>query len=97
MDVEETEKQHVLYIWLISQDENTGHDTYDAAVVCAVSEEKARLIHPCTYLNRDPWIQEYIGDDHGWCRYPSAVTVRLLGIAEDDAETGVVLASFNAG
>jgi arylsulfatase A-like enzyme len=33
-------------LFLISQDENGGYDTYDSAVVAAEDEEAARKIHP---------------------------------------------------
>ena len=33
-------------LWLISQDENDGYDTYDSAVVAAETAEAAVLIHP---------------------------------------------------
>jgi hypothetical protein len=38
-------------LWLISQDVNTGYDTYDSAVVAAETEEQARLIHPSQYAD----------------------------------------------
>ena len=34
-------------LWLISQDENTGYETFDRAVVAAENEEAARNIKPC--------------------------------------------------
>ena len=79
-------------LWLISQTENTGYDTYDSAVVCALTEESARKKHPS-------------GDDTQWrsagrrlwCSRPEKVTVTLLGKAVKGTEPGVICASFNAG
>ena len=33
-------------IYLLTQDVNVDYDTYDAAIVCAESEEEAVKIHP---------------------------------------------------
>ena len=37
-------------IYLISQEKNSGYDTYDSAVVCAENEEAAKLTCPSDYL-----------------------------------------------
>lgn len=85
-------------LYLISQDENLGYDTFDSAVVAAESEDAARKIHPGSggeYPDPDPW------DDPGypgvWCQTPEAVNVKFIGVAADGIEAGVVLASFHAG
>lgn len=79
----------VLKLWLISQDDNTGHDTYDSAVVAAYTEDEARQINP-----GGGWED---GCDT-WCETPEQVTVEYLGIAATlGMEPGVVLSSFNAG
>lgn len=91
-------------LYLISQEENNGWDTYDSAVVCAETEDEARRIHPCEYVdawkvgadadeeeNRERW---WTGD---WALSPSSVSARLIGKAAEDVKRGVVLASFNAG
>lgn len=33
-------------LWLISQDTNDDYDTYDCAVVSALTEQDARMTHP---------------------------------------------------
>jgi hypothetical protein len=71
-------------LWLISQDFNTGYDTYDSAVVAAETEDDARNMNPSDYSNGC------------WCQ-PEHVDVQLLGDALQGTEKGVVLASFNAG
>jgi hypothetical protein len=78
-------------LYLISQSENTDYDTYDSAVVCAPDEEAARNTHP---RSQSPYFDPE--DDDSWCGYDK-VTVKLLGLAYDDVEYGVVCASFNAG
>ena len=74
-------------LYKISQDKNNGWDTYDSAIVCAASEDEARLINPeggwTTYSS--------------WCQSPDDVTVELIGTAVEDTNRGIVLASFNAG
>ena len=76
----------VLKLFKISQNSNTDYDTYDSAIVAAYDEEEARNTHP----------------DGDWeCNYtwsePDEVSVKYIGIATEDIEAGVVLASFNAG
>lgn len=78
-------------LWLISQDENGGYDTYDSAVVTAETEEAARNTLPSEYA-------EWRDSEHSsWARKPEQVEVRLIGEAVPGTEAGVVLASFNAG
>lgn len=84
-------------LYLISQNEFSGYDMFDSAVVCAESEESARKIHP--YEGRS-WIDpSTVWDDScgSWCSSPDKVTAVLIGIASEGMEKGVVLASFNAG
>jgi hypothetical protein len=98
-------------LWLISQEENNGYDTFDSAVVAAATEEAARRVVPSFggLGNR------YIWGDNGklylvwpdgtqrlesfatWAQNLSAVQVKYLGEAADGTEAGTVLASFNAG
>jgi len=74
-------------LFLISQSEYTGYDTYDSAVVCAPNEDAARRISP-----------DYGGEfGPGWCSSPDKVTAQLIGEAEPGLPVGVVCASFNAG
>lgn len=77
-----------LKLWLISQEENTGWDTYDSAVVAAETTEKARLINPDG---------EWSTYSASWCSSPDKVHVEYLGIATEGVEPGIVLSSFNAG
>lgn len=79
-------------LYFISQKENGDYDTYDSAVVCAPSENVAR--------NMSPWDGKKIDwatGRHTWCSSPEAVTVKLLGPANETVEAGIVCASFNAG
>ena len=82
-------------LYLISQDSNNNYDTFDSAIVCAKDEEEARNIQP-----QDIWeIREVIwGEDYSsWCKTPDLVKVQYIGVAANEIEYGVVLASFNAG
>lgn len=83
-----------LYIYLLSQDQNRGYDTYDSIVVCAESEEEARNIHP-----RGEWrnsIYSMFRDD-SWAFDPKDVKVKFLGEASPTIEKGIIITSFNAG
>ena len=77
----------MLKLWLISQNEHVGLDSYDSAVVAAKTEEEARLINP------DGEWKLY----SAWCSSPDKVHVEYLGIATEGVEPGIVLSSFNAG
>lgn len=75
-------------LYLLSQNEYTGYDTFDAVVVAAESEDDARTIHP---MKGNNWTSR------AWASSPDNVSVRRLGVAEKGIKRGVVLKSFNAG
>jgi hypothetical protein len=88
-------------LYRISQSVNRGYDTYDSAVVCAASEDEARLIRPYwatskylypTYQSYNDSDREY---DRTWC-IPEHVQVTYLGETHL-TEVEVICASFNAG
>lgn len=88
-----------MYIYLLTQSENRGYDTFDSCVVCAKDEEEAKGIHP-----EEPWAKENEvktsrwGNDYGsWASKPEKVQATLLGTAAPRSVRGVILASFNAG
>ena len=90
-------------LYLISQDTNSNHDTYDSAVVVSPNEDLARQVHPngyCVWSIDDWWHKEdnrSWGTDYTWTT-PKNVTVELIGQALDDAKEGTIIcASFNAG
>lgn len=75
-----------LNLYLLSQDENETHDTFDSAVVAAENEEDARRIKVGS-----------IGKYGSWC-LPEFVEVKYIGIAADGIEAGErICGSFNAG
>jgi hypothetical protein len=78
------------YLYLISQEEKNGLDTFNAVVVCARNREEARRVHP---FGKDAWGKSYAG----WVGTPESVTVKLLGDARSNIPLGVVLGSYNAG
>ena len=69
-------------LYKIWQDKNNNYDTFDSAIVCAENEEEAR--------------NTKLGNNYSWVK-PEDVHVEEIGIAKDDVEKGIVLASFNAG
>lgn len=74
-------------LYRITQDDVSGYDTYDSAVVCATNEEDARNTYPGQMEN----------DGNDWTLDPSKVDVTYLGEADNSLKTGVICASFNAG
>lgn len=85
-------------LYLISQSENNGYDTFSDAVVCAESEVAARYIHPygigIAIDNFDPWAWSTYDC---WCKSPDAVKVEYIGEAASHLVKGIVCASFHAG
>lgn len=80
-------------LYHISQTENDDYDTYSDLVVCAESEDEARLIHPSQY-KENPWADDVYSS---WCKSPDQVTVEYLGEAAEHLEKGIICASFHAG
>lgn len=69
----------MMNLYLISQTENNGYDSYDSAVVVAESEEAARKIHPAQSLveGAEWWLDRW--SKHTWCESPAQVKVEYLG------------------
>lgn len=95
-------------LYLISQSENGGWDTYDSVVVAAENEEDAKILNP---RHHREWSKELKGwifvfhngtkdteadEDDSWTS-PENVKVEYIGEAKEGTEAGVILASFNAG
>lgn len=98
-------------LYLISQTENIGYDTYDSAVVCAESEEEAKNIYPSIIpdneIEKETGIricdydkeanQERWESYDEWASNPNNVMCKFLGKADKKTKKGVICASFNAG
>lgn len=74
-------------LYLISQSENDGYDTYDAFVVCAENEEDAKVIRELDEKER--W--------GTWVTDTKHIEVKYLGEADKSIPRGEILGSFNAG
>ena len=83
-------------LYLISQDSNRDYDTYDSAVVAAVNEKDASVMHPYgrkkDRLDRTKEVHSF-----EWVLDPSLVKVEYIGVAKDKQQRAVICASFNAG
>ena len=79
-------------LYLISQDVNDEYDTYDSAVVCAETEDEARMIHPVD----EEWDGSKAENYCEWCDVKD-VQVKIIGVAANNLQIGVILASYNAG
>lgn len=78
-------------LYLLTQNENNGYDTYDSCIVVSDTEENARLISP------DP----YRGFTYGgtWANSIDEVKAIKIGICNNPEYSigDVILSSFNAG
>ena len=82
-------------LYKLTQNENTGYDTFSCIIVCAESETKARLIHP--YGESDAWKEDELWKDSAWASSPQNVNVTLIGKAVKDLKAGIICRSFHAG
>ncbi len=97
-------------LYLISQDINSGYDSYDSAVVSAESEEDARKIHPdypdfVTHVKGNKWMGTYsengeeydMDNERNWIPYKDISKIEVEYLGTTNQKRGVILASFNAG
>jgi hypothetical protein len=94
----------VVYLWLLSQTEAPGWDTYDSCVVAAFDEESAKRVHPTTYGRtysdeHGAWLDRHGDRDDcsSWATTADNVTAERVGVAHGQQSGTVVCASFNAG
>ena len=78
-------------LYLISQGEIYGYDTYDSAVVSAPDEQTAINMHPSS----GEQVQWEARSNYCWAKDPKDVSCKYLG--ETTEPKGVICASFNAG
>jgi hypothetical protein len=81
--------QNKMKLWLLSQTENTGYDTFDSCVVAAETEDEAKKIHPAEGLHKTWYYNE-------WATSPDSVLAKLIGEAIPETKCGVILTSYNA-
>ena len=78
------------------------HDEYDSCVVVAKNPNKAKLIHPNSYIwdsDEEEWVDnnQNIVMCNGWV-YPDDVKVELIGTATNTMKNNTVIcSSFYAG
>lgn len=82
-------------LFLISQEENTGYDTFDSAVVAAMTEEDAQKVIPYNPNCFDGTEKRTWGGTWAWNK--DAVEVKLIGTTNKYKAGTVICASFNAG
>ena len=84
-------------LYLLTQTEHNGYDTYDACIVCAENEEDAKTISPVyNYDTKDNTFRE----DHTWDEWASKIefiTCKEIGEANSNIPRGLILDSYNAG
>ena len=94
-------------LFLLSQTENTGYDTYNCCVVAAENEVAARKINPGGMREwdseRECWVFVYSDgrkepdEDSTWANDITLIQVRYIGEASPNTKRGIICASFNAG
>lgn len=75
-------------LYLLINKDSSGYDVYDSVVVCAESEEEARLMHPMG--PGGVWVLS------NWYKTED-VKVELIGEACRDLPKGVVCLSYKGG
>jgi len=90
-------------LYLLSQHESKGWDTYDSAIVAAENEEEARKICPSGMYEWDNgWCYDYLPTRRycsrsDWANDIANISVKLIGVADPTVSRGVIISSFNAG
>lgn len=90
----------IKYLYKIEQDERSGYDTFDSAVVCARSADEAKEIHPKQSWGDGTRTESTTSDwkTYTWASCPENVRVTKVGIADKSVKLNtVVCASFNPG
>lgn len=82
-----TDKKHT-FLWLLTQGENRGYDTFDSIVVAADTEEDAKQLLPNSYAT---W------GSRRWADSPDGVYAEKIGVTQSHRKGDVIIASFNAG
>lgn len=88
--------ERIMMLFLISQEVNSGYDTFDSAIVAAEESADAATISPYQYL-ADAKDGKFEEGNYVWATKVSDVRVKYIGEAAADMKRGVILASFNAG
>ena len=91
-------------LWLLRRPETSDYDIYYSAIVAAKTSKDAQTISPdrnTEWDNNGQCFNVY-SNRRTKCNYPawvrpSLVTVKYIGEAKEGTESGVILASFNAG
>jgi hypothetical protein len=90
-------------LYLLSQDENKGWDTYDSVVVAAENEEEARKICPAGMYEWDNgWYYGHTknrtySSRSDWANDIANISVKLIGVADPTVSRRIIISSFNAG
>lgn len=89
-------------LYLLTQDDNYGYDTYDSCIVAAESEEKAKQIDPSgfyKYHDGNWWFQYSSGKEEKQSHdsWASIQNIKVKKIGTTDLPAGLILASYNAG
>lgn len=79
-------------LWMLTGTAS-GYDTYDALIVAAPTEEKAKMILPSESYS---WDDKWRGIAQVWADHPGEVKATLIGTAAKGTPQGLILASFNA-
>lgn len=80
-------------LYLLTQNINTGYDTYDSCIVAAECKHDARRIDP----NRDEdYWKKYPDRMEMWVPYTQIEEIQVKKIGTTDLPVGLVLASFHA-
>jgi hypothetical protein len=90
-------------LWVISQDANSGYDTFSDAVIAANTELEARHIHPggdYRYEGDSWWATRPDGSKWQPCNTwasPDEVKAECIGTAKKGLKYSVICSSFHAG
>lgn len=85
-----------LKLYLLTQNDNNGYDTYDSCIVCAKDEKEAKTISPEGGIFVET-TGKRVSLRTSWALRSSSITCEEIGTANENQKKGVILSSFNEG
>lgn len=85
------------FIWLLTQRQNKGFDTFDSCLVAADTEDEARMITPDGLPFRGILDFPRTRAHSRWAYTSDAVVIEKIGVTKRERKGKVIITSYNAG
>lgn len=85
--------EKVMYIYKLTQDINSGWDTYDSAIVVAKTPDEAKSL-TLKDVTKGGLLRTF---GKSWAEEPEDIVCNLVGVTNLYEKPQIILSSFNAG